>query len=556
MKITEFSFRNICSYGNKLQTFKFSENPQLVLVQGKNGGGKSSISDALTVSLYGKSSIRKTKEIPNRINKNAYTHVEFLTGAGDRIEIERGLEPNFSKLLINGIEHNLPDKRRVDEFIEDELTKIPFNVFSNTISLSINDFKSFVKLSPTDKRQIIDKIFGLDIVNDMSKKVKDELRELKQAAQTLDSNLAQSQSLLSSTQDQLANLKNDISVANTARLDELASQIESLSQQKEDYKTKFTAMNSEIAALEKELTAARELKSKVQLNVSEIQKKLDIYAQHKCPHCLSDLTDETHLTIKDKLLAKKNDQLEKDPDLTNQISKIQQDLQAKRNAQTSLRDQFYQVDGLLAPLKKEQSTLILESKAESTVGTEYLSNVISSIETEMKAVSEKRSEISSKLAISQEMEVVLSDNGMKRLLMSQIIPMLNRKILKTSKLLEFKFAFEFDLEFNPIITHLGMQISPDSLSSGEQKKMNIIVLLCILELLKLKHHKVNLLFLDEVFSSLDVDSIYRVVDLLKTFAKKYNMTVFVISHDPLPEEFFDTKLLVENVDHFSDIKFT
>ena len=152
------------------------------------------------------------------------------------------------------------------------------------------------------------------------------------------------------------------------------------------------------------------------------------------------------------------------------------------------------------------------------------------------------------------MEMILSDNGMKKMLMSQIIPLLNKKILKTAKVLEFKFAFEFDLEFNPIITHLGMQVSPDSLSAGEQKKMNLIVLLCILELIKLKHNKVNLLFLDEVFSSLDVDSIFRVVDLLKTFAKKYGMTVFVISHDPLPEEYFDTKIQVENTDHFSDLK--
>jgi DNA repair exonuclease SbcCD ATPase subunit len=98
-----------------------------------------------------------------------------------------------------------------------------------------------------------------------------------------------------------------------------------------------------------------------------------------------------------------------------------------------------------------------------------------------------------------------------------------------------------------------MQVSPDSLSAGEQKKMNLIVLLCILELIKLKHNKVNLLFLDEVFSSLDVDSIFRVVDLLKAFAKKYNMTVFVISHDPLPEEYFDIKIQVENSEHFSDL---
>jgi DNA repair exonuclease SbcCD ATPase subunit len=99
-----------------------------------------------------------------------------------------------------------------------------------------------------------------------------------------------------------------------------------------------------------------------------------------------------------------------------------------------------------------------------------------------------------------------------------------------------------------------MQISPESLSAGEQKKMNLIVLLCILELIKMKNNKINLLFLDEIFSSLDSVSIYKVVDLLKTFAKKHNMTVFVISHDPLPEEFFDIKLFVENKDHFSDIR--
>ena len=83
MKIKEFAFKNICSYGNKIQTFKFSDEPNLILVQGTNGSGKSSISDALTVSIYGKSGIRKIKEIPNRINKNAYTSVKFVANNGD-----------------------------------------------------------------------------------------------------------------------------------------------------------------------------------------------------------------------------------------------------------------------------------------------------------------------------------------------------------------------------------------------------------------------------------------------------------------------------------------
>lgn len=556
MKITQFSFKNICSYGNKLQTFKFSEDPQLVLVQGKNGSGKSSISDALTVALYGKSSIRKTKEIPNRINKNAYTHVEFLTGSGDSVEIERGLEPNFSKLVINGTEHNLPDKRRVDDFIEEELTKIPFNVFSNTISLSVNDFKSFVKLSPHDKRQIIDKIFGLDIVNDMSKLIKEEVRELRTSIQTLESTVLNNDALLQNSQDQLTNLKQDLSSAKDSRILEITAEISELNKTKEAYKAEYTGFQAELKKLESAVTDSREKKSNIQLNISEIQKKLDLYSKNKCPHCLSDLTDAAHLGIKDKLIAKKQEQADLIPTANTQIADTNQLLEDLKAAQSSARDKFYQVDGVLAPLTKELSGL--NDTTESTdkkSGTAYINGVIANIESEILKLSEEKAKLSSQLSVSQEMEDILSDNGMKRVLMSQIIPMLNKKILKTSKLLEFKFAFEFDLEFNPIITHLGMQISPDSLSAGEQKKMNLIVLLCILELLKLKHHKVNLLFLDEVFSSLDVESIYLVVDLLKTFAKKYNMTIFVISHDPLPEEFFDTKLMVENTDHFSDIKF-
>ena len=554
MKITQFSFKNICSYGNKLQTFKFSEDPQLVLVQGKNGSGKSSISDALTVALYGKSSIRKTKEIPNRINKNAYTHVEFLTGSGDTIEIERGLEPNFSKLLINGTEHNLPDKRRVDDFIEEELTKIPFNVFSNTISLSVNDFKSFVKLSPHDKRQIIDKIFGLDIVNDMSRISKEEVRELKTQIQALDSTIINNEALLENSKDQLTNLKQDLSSAKETRIAELTVEISELTNVKDAHKLEYTGFASQIQSLEKAVSEARDQKSTIQFNIAEIQKKLDLYSKNKCPHCLSDLTDAAHLSIKDKLSNKKDEQSDLLPAAGLKIQEAMQILEEAKAAQSSARDRYYQIDGLLAPLKRELSELSTTDVTTQESGTEYINGVIQTIQNELTDLTSKRAGLQNQLSISQEMEDILSDNGMKRLLMSQIIPMLNKKILKTSKLLEFKFAFEFDLEFNPIITHLGMQISPDSLSAGEQKKMNLIVLLCILELLKLKHHKVNLLFLDEVFSSLDVESIYRVVDLLKTFAKKYNMTVFVISHDPLPEEFFDTKLMVENTDHFSDIK--
>jgi DNA repair exonuclease SbcCD ATPase subunit len=550
MKIQEFSFRNICSYGNKLQTFKFTDEPRLVLVQGKNGSGKSSISDALTVSIYGKSAIRKTKEIPNRINKNAYTHIKFITEGGRHIEIERGIEPNFSRLLIGGVDYNLPDKRRVDEFIEDELTRIPFNVFSNTISLSVNDFKSFVKLSPADKRQIIDKIFGLDIVNEMAKVAKEESKQIKGEMLPLESSINSNNRLLESSIAQLEALKSEIKTSNDAKISELTAQLDKLTEDKKSAHTKASSFSGKILEIRQTIRTEQEKLSTVRSNISEIQKKLDIYNKNKCPHCLSDLTDEVHSQIKDKLIVKKIDQESAFPQINDLIQVQEKSLSTIETESSEAKSKYYQVDAQITSIKREISDL---SRQGTRTSDKHLVEVIQNIKTEIQTGQTSLGERQEKLKVSQEMEMILSDNGMKRMLMSQIIPLLNKKILKTAKVLEFKFAFEFDLEFNPIITHLGMQVSPDSLSAGEQKKMNLIVLLCILELIKLKHNKVNLLFLDEVFSSLDVDSIFRVVDLLKTFAKKYNMTVFVISHDPLPEEYFDTKIQVENTDHFSDL---
>ena len=46
MKVLEFSWKNILSYGNQLQTFQFGDVPQLILVEGENGSGKSTIKEA------------------------------------------------------------------------------------------------------------------------------------------------------------------------------------------------------------------------------------------------------------------------------------------------------------------------------------------------------------------------------------------------------------------------------------------------------------------------------------------------------------------------------
>ena len=185
----------------------------------------SSIKEALTISAYGRSALRKMKDIPNWINKNAYTYNEFQTSKGDTVVIERGIDPNFSSITVNGAPYNLPDKRKIDDYIETELLGLNFPIFCNTISLSFDDFKSFVNLSAADKRKIVDPMFGIDLLTDMKANIKTPLKENRKNLDILEANVVKSNSLLETSVNQLNELREKLSVAVEDRTSEITEEI-------------------------------------------------------------------------------------------------------------------------------------------------------------------------------------------------------------------------------------------------------------------------------------------------------------------------------------------
>ncbi|CAB4159082.1 endonuclease subunit [uncultured Caudovirales phage] len=551
MRLHEFSYRNIISYGNKLQTFSFDDGPRLILVEGENGAGKSSIKEALTVSIYGRSAIRKMKDIPNWINKNAYTNVKFVTNSGDMIELDRGIEPNFSDIKINGTQFNLPDKRKVDEFIEDELAKIPFTVFCNTISLSFDDFKSFVNLNKDDKRKIIDRIFGIDILSDMRAKVKDTLRETKSDLDLLELASSRNESNLESYSTQLENLKEKVAKKKEELADKIQAEIsnkkievDSALTIKTDHQTKINENSSALNTAKEELT-------KIKNSIRDFSNKLELYSQNRCPHCLNDLHSESSIEIKTRL----EDRLAK---LKADLPSKQEQVDDLNEKATSLLLDKSEIDSNYSDLKAELTSLqkSLEAAQEDNESDEAssISEIISDLRNQIKEDSLSLAKLNETKNLYLNLDDLLSDSGIKKSMIDKIIPTLNNRILEISEKLEFKFQFEFNNEFDPIITYLGMQVSPDSLSSGQRKKMNLIILLAFIEIIKMKHNHMNVMFLDEIFSSLDKINVYKAIEILKEYATKYNMTIFVVSHESLPEEFFDYKILVSQTDHFSEME--
>ena len=179
MKIQSIELKNFASYGNKVQKIEFEEDrPELFLTLGKNGEGKTTIANAIVFALYGKVEGVRMADLPNRINKELWVRIK-LRCKSTEVVIERGLAPGIFKVFLNGIEFDKAGKRSVQEYLEEEIFGIPYHVFKNIIILSVNDFKSFLTMNNNDKRQIIDKMFGFSILNEMQYAIKEERKVLK-----------------------------------------------------------------------------------------------------------------------------------------------------------------------------------------------------------------------------------------------------------------------------------------------------------------------------------------------------------------------------------------
>jgi len=104
------------------------------------------------------------------------------------------------------------------------------------------------------------------------------------------------------------------------------------------------------------------------------------------------------------------------------------------------------------------------------------------------------------------------------------------------------------------MTQLGLEISVDTLSTGEKKRVDLAVLISIIRMLKRKYPSLNIFMLDEVLSSIDGDGIYDIIGLLQNISKEMNINIFIINHSPLPIENFDYTLTVTKNAGFSDIE--
>jgi DNA repair exonuclease SbcCD ATPase subunit len=550
MQLTQVKFRNINSYGNRWQTISFDpNNPGLYQICGENGTGKSTISQVLKLGLYGKVQGKTISKCVNRINKSGEVSIQFETRLGT-INVDRTFLPNNFTLKVAGNEYKQAGVKNVQEYLEENLIGIPQNIFNNSVSLSINDFKSFLKMSPSDKKDIVDKIFGLESINKMLKLIRQEINETKGALAKYEDNIRFVEDSINKANEELILVESKVEEDNSEKIVALKEKYNELISKKEplnEKKLKASDSKQKLEEFERKI-----IKNKQELvsNLNSIAKQKKLYESDKCPTCGSALTTDEHKHKFEEILSEEESyrlQLQEIQEKTIQLDdRMQKAKTALKECESRLLDIESKSRTITSMIKEAESVKINQQ-------TEGIRRIIEQNSTKLDELQEQRRELMKKDGINRLAEEVLGDNGLKKSVMEHIVKPMNTQINSILAQLELPFKVQFDGQFDAKLTQLGYEISTEELSTGQLKMLDFAVLLAIIKMLKLKFPTLNILFLDEIFSSLDPNNISRIVHILRKIAKEYNMNIMVINHAPLPTELFDWTISTALKDNFSNL---
>jgi DNA repair exonuclease SbcCD ATPase subunit len=558
MLISEISIRGFKSYGNNEQVLKLNtEKGELALIAASNGNGKSALLSSFEYALYGKVRGRKRKfatlaTLPNRINGELLNKIKFNSN-GTEVEVHRGIGPNVLKLFENGVENNRAGKSNLDEKIVNYIG-IDLETYNSFISMSINDFKNFISLTSEEKQILLDKLFNLDIINDLNV----ILKELNAANKK---QLIKYDSEINSFNESLDSIKRSIDKSlQTEKLNiqlEIDEINENIKSKKDEYltlKDKIDKIKLKEKELKTDLDKEKEQFINIQNDIRNCQKEIDLYNSGKCFTCGTSFESDHFESLKNILLDKKKK-------VEEVKLEVELNLKTLRERQTKLNDisekansSFSDITYLMKSYKEQISKLENQKVNSSSKNTSIVEfeNTIREIEDKKKVSEDNSLSSKEKEVYYKELQKILGEDGVKKNIISNIISPINKFIDENLKKIGLQYTVVLDETFTAEIKHLNEVIDHDTLSSGENKMINIIILIAYLKLIRTKKH-INILFLDEVFATIDVDNIQKILDLFKVFATEYKINIFLIHHAVLNKESFDRIIHIEK-EVFSYIK--
>jgi len=561
----KISWQNFLSTGNHKTEIKLNEKSTTLIV-GSNGAGKSTILDALTFVLYGKSfrKINKAQLINSTNEKNCFVEIEFSVNSIDW-KIERGIKPNIFKIYRNGDELD-QSASAIDQqkWLEQNVLKMNYKSFTQIVILGSSTFVPFMQLPTSSRREVVEDLLDIKIFSSMNDTIKSRIRLIRDDVKTLD---LKKESL----KDKVEMQKNFITQIESQGKKSIQDKIDSISEldkEIEKYDSGNIILNETVDAKQKELEsyigASAKLKEMGSIKGKLTQKITTIVKEHKffsentvCPTCEQDIEEDFRVNrIRDS------------QDKAEELQKGFKDLQEAIKEEELRESQFNKTSGEISKLLNEinsNNTSIsgiqrqirrLESEIQTITSQienrntehEKLEEFRKKLENTYEELANKKDDISYHDFIYN----LLKDGGVKAKIIKKYLPLINQQVNKYLQMMDFYINFKLDEEFNETIeSPIHEDFSYASFSEGEKMRIDLSLLFTWREIARVKNSvNTNLLIMDEVFdSSLDGFGTDEFLKIIRFVIKDAN--VFVISHKSGMEDKFSEVIQFEKIKGFS-----
>lgn len=551
MKFESIEFKNVFAYGEEVQRIDYSSDGKLILLKGQSGAGKSAILSLPILVLYGKLTKVTKSAIANRVNKHGWVRGTIIKGQHKYV-IEREFSPNSLKIWKDDEEVDLFGTSAGEDYIEKEIIEIPITTFTNMITISMKKFKSFLSLSPTERKGVVDEIFDVRIINMVFDQLKKDAKEIGASINGDNSTLFSLTSTLNNTNNELLKIQqNNATPEAQAQIEENKKKIEELNQQLLQYNDVAQKVSQKQQENNTEITNKSREVTENDMHIRTIREKINLYNQSKCPTCSSVFSGPEFDNLKKQLNDVYEQKVEKKKVLESELNELREKSQKIVEAGQKVQNGMYQIRLNINSLLNDNN--LIEQKVKMSAEYQAVQNIINQTNEQMNGVKKSIEEKTSKLLYLQKLQAVYSIDGVTKMIINNYLPLLNDEIAENLLLLGFPYTLKFDNSFRPVLKDVNFEISVETLSDGEQTRIDLVVLLSLYKLLKRKYSSINLLTIDEVVSSLDVENSAKVMQFLKVFAEENNINVFIVSHTNLDLDEFDEVIEVEKTNGFSRI---
>lgn len=556
-----------------------------------NGSGKSSILESIVWCLTG-STIRGTKDVVNNVVCDDCLVSLSFSNDGKEYVITRGKGSSSTLTIkIDGEDVSGKGIRDTEKLLSEYLPDLNYNLINSTIILGQGLPNKFTSNTPSGRKEILETLTKSDFM------IKDLKERLYQRTSEIQEVISKTTESIRFEEGKIENLKSSI------EYEEVRLSADSYDDIISELKSRRELLNEDLSKKKEfldELKKNYEEEHKKEIEIVEQKSTIKERIDNKYSKCIKDKNDKLN-ELKSKILYLEKVLSDKErivdvcptcgqkivgvikPDttedrrllyeareeyrsLSDDISKVEEEkreeefkmmsnlsdaLSIHKQNECSISSAIYESEDCVEKYKKDISDIDLSvenmnrwvSEREDKIkDLENKKHDLENAQGYVDCLKDTREKSGSRLSILSKFST-LTNRDFRGVLLSGIIDYINRKAKEFSQSIFGTDLIDIVCEDNNINISYAKKLY-ESLSGGEQKKVDIIVQLSIRDMMcRYMNFSSNIIALDEIFDALDAEGCQRVINFISNELQDIE-SVFVVSHRDDLQIPYDSEIVV------------